>query len=72
MVKVALVFGVIAFFEVPGLIRSRLWRELAVFSFFWLAGLVLAGILAAGGAIPNPNRAVEAVVDAATHLLKRR
>ncbi|MGE5554215.1 MAG: hypothetical protein ACM3XZ_09935 [Betaproteobacteria bacterium] len=70
MIGVAITFGLMAVSEVPGLIRSRLWGELAVFSFFWLWGLAMALVLAAGGQIPNPNQAVEAAVTGVGRLLQ--
>ena len=70
MVGVALVFGLMAVSEVPGLVKSKLWGELAVFSFFWLLGLVMAVVLMLGGKIPNPNHAIEALVKGVGNLLK--
>lgn len=64
MATVGIIFALMALAEVPGLIRSRLWGELAVFTFFWLSGLAMAVVLTAGGDIPNPNHAVEWAVTA--------
>jgi NADH:ubiquinone oxidoreductase subunit 6 (subunit J) len=70
MVYVVIVFGLMAVSEAPGLIRRRLWGELAVFTFFWLLGLAMVLVLAAGGQIPNPNRAIEAAVEGAGKLFR--
>ena len=45
---IILVFGVIVYYEAPGLIRRKLWRELAVFLVVVLAGLALSITRATG------------------------
>ena len=49
------IFILIIFFEIPGLIRRKLWRELAAFSVFLTIGFVLSFLQVIGVKIPSPN-----------------
>ncbi|WP_273484869.1 hypothetical protein [Desulforamulus ruminis] len=61
IILIVLAFGVIVFLEVPGLVKKKAWRELAVFSFFLILGFTLALLQVMGVALPNPNHAIEAL-----------
>ena len=52
IILVILGFGLIAAFEAPLLIRRQYWRELAVFSFLILVGLLLTILLTLGVELP--------------------
>lgn len=52
--------GIIAF-EAPGLIKKKMWRELAAFSFFLILGMVLSFGQVLNLPLPNPARGIEAV-----------
>lgn len=56
-----LVFAVIIAFEVPGLVRKKMWRELTAFSVLLLMGMILSFGQALKLPLPNPTRGIEAV-----------
>ncbi len=57
----ALVFIAIIAFDVPGLVRKKMWRELAAFSVLLLIGMVLGFGLVLELPLPNPTKGIEAV-----------
>ncbi|MBF7082417.1 hypothetical protein IT084_05415 [Desulfallas sp. Bu1-1] len=59
VVLLVLVFLGIIWLEVPGLVRKKMWRELAAFAVFLLIGMALSIPQALGIELPNPNRPIE-------------
>ena len=45
-------FVMLAFWQIPSLIRKRWWRELICFAVFWLVGLTLSLMIAMGITLP--------------------
>ncbi|MBO8137252.1 MAG: hypothetical protein H0Z40_03850 [Desulfotomaculum sp.] len=60
-VLLIIVYTAIISIEVPGLIKKKLWRELAVFSFLMLVGMIFGFGVALDLPVPNPISALEAV-----------
>mgnify|MGYP000268292324 CR=1 FL=1 len=69
-VLVLLVFGIIALFEVPPLVKKKMWRELAAFSAYLALGLALSLPQALGLKVPNPTKAIEALFKPVSELLR--
>jgi len=63
-----MVFIGIVFFEVPGLIRKKYWRELTVFSFFLLLAFILSLLQTIDVKIPSPMKGIQYVVKDLLHL----
>lgn len=42
MIIMLLIYAFIGFFQVPGLIKEKHWRELIVFSIFYTAAFILS------------------------------
>lgn len=59
IVLLILVFVAIIWMEVPGLVKKKMWRELASFSVFILMGMALSVPQVLGLAVPNPNNFIE-------------
>lgn len=51
---IVLAFGLIAFYEVPGILQRGQRRDLLAFSILLLTGLVLSMLYQAGVVLPNP------------------
>ena len=64
------IFILIIFFEIPGLIRRKLWRELAAFSVFITIGFVLSFLQVIGVKIPSPNDGITFLVETVSKMLK--
>ncbi|MBM7854536.1 hypothetical protein JOC37_000909 [Desulfohalotomaculum tongense] len=62
-------FGAIIAFEVPKLIKEKMWRELAVFSVMILLAVVLSFGLILDLLLINPVSALEAVFTPITQYL---
>lgn len=60
-VLLIIVYTAIISIEVPGLIKKKLWRELAVFSFLMLVGMIFGFGVALDLPVPNPISVLEAV-----------
>ncbi len=65
-----LLFIGIILFEVPGLVKKKMWRELAAFSVFLAIGMALSIPQALGATLPNPMKAIEALFGPLAELLK--
>ncbi|KJS12325.1 MAG: hypothetical protein JL56_12930 [Desulfotomaculum sp. BICA1-6] len=52
--------GIIAF-EVPGLVRKKMWRELAAFSVLLVIGMIYSYGQVLDIPLPNPTKGIEAV-----------
>jgi len=61
-------FGAIALYEVPGLVREKLWRELAAFTSVWLVAFSLSLLLMLGVKLPSPTEGIEYVIKQAAQL----
>ena len=61
---------VIILFEVPGLVKKKMWRELAAFSVYLWIGIALLIPQALGIKLPNPTKAIEALFKPLSELLK--
>jgi len=58
---IVVLFLVLVFYQVPGMIRRGLWGELAAYAFFWVLGLTVAVAMALGMKVPNPTHGIEFV-----------
>jgi len=70
IVLLLLLFAGIILFEAPGLIKRRMWRELAAFFVYLAIGLTLSVPQALGIKLPNPTKAIEALLKPVTEFLK--
>jgi hypothetical protein len=70
IVLLLVLFAGIILFEVPGLIKKKMWRELVAFSVYLLIGMALSIPQVMGLKLPNPNRAIEALFEPLSELLK--
>lgn len=70
VVLLILLFIGIALFEVPGLVKKKMWPELAAFSVFLLIGMCLSIPQVLGVKMPNPNKAIEALFMPIAEMLK--
>ncbi len=61
-------FAAIAAINLPGMIKKKLWRELAVYSLFFLAVFTLAVLMALGIKVPSPIKAIQAFYRDILHL----
>jgi predicted tellurium resistance membrane protein TerC len=61
IILLAVILIVIAAFEFPGLVKKKMWRELAAFSVLLLIGAALSFGQALKLPLPNPTRGIEAV-----------
>lgn len=66
-----LVFITIIAFEVPGLVRKKMWRELTAFSVLLLIGMILSFGQALKLPLPNPTRGIEAVFRPVSEFLEK-
>ncbi|AHF06467.1 hypothetical protein [Desulfitobacterium metallireducens] len=55
-------------FEVPGLIRDKSWRELAVYTFLMSIAFMLSLLLTLNITVPNPVRDTQYFVKNLLHL----
>ncbi|HHV79933.1 MAG TPA: hypothetical protein GXX40_10060 [Firmicutes bacterium] len=65
-----LAFIAITLFEVPSLIKKKMWGELAAFSVYLLIGMALTIPQALGIRLPNPTKTIEALFRPLAELLK--
>ncbi len=65
-----LAFIGIILFEVPGLIKKKMWRELAAFSLYLSIGMALSIPQVLGIILPNPSKAIEVLIKPISELLK--
>lgn len=66
---IVLFIGIILF-EAPGLVKKKMWRELAAFSVYLSIGMALSIPQVLGIKIPNPNIALEALLKPLSKFLK--
>ncbi|RKL61673.1 hypothetical protein DXT63_15560 [Thermoanaerobacteraceae bacterium SP2] len=65
-----LLFAGVVLMEVPGMVKNKMWRELAVFFIFLVVGMGLSIPQVLGLKIPNPTKAIEAIFKPLSDLLK--
>ena len=70
IILVVLAFIGIILFEAPGLVKKKMWRELAAFSVYLWIGMALSIPQALGIKMPNPTKAIEALFKPISELLK--
>jgi len=70
IVLLIMVFIGIILFEAPGLIKKKMWPELAAFSLYLSVGMALSIPQALGITLPNPTKAIEVLVKPISELLK--
>ncbi len=70
IVLLIIVFIGIVLLEVPGLIKQKMWRELAAFSFYLFIGMALSIPQVLGIILPNPSKAIEVLIKPVSELLK--
>ncbi len=70
IVLLIMAFIGIVLFEAPGLIKKKMWRELAAFSLYLSIGMALSIPQVLGITLPNPTKAIEALVKPISELLK--
>lgn len=70
IVLLILLFAGIILFEVPGLVKKKMWRELAAFAVYLAIGMGLSIPQTLGVKLPNPTRAIEALFKPILELLK--
>lgn len=65
-----IIFTAIIWFEVPPLIKKKMWGELIVFSVLMTLGMFLSIAQTVGVKLPNPTKGIEAIFKPITDLLK--
>jgi len=63
IVLLLIAFAVIAWLEVPGLVKKKMWRELVVFSIYLSVGMALSIPQVLGISPPNPGIAIESIYE---------
>lgn len=61
-------FLVIAYANVPEMLRKKRWKDLAVYSLFFLAALTMGILLALGVEIPSPIAGTQYIIKDLLHL----
>lgn len=62
--------GIIAF-EAPGLIKKKMWRELAAFSVLLIIGMIYSYGQVLNLPLPNPTKGIEAVFKPVSQYLEK-
>lgn len=70
IVLLLMFFSGVILFEAPGLVKKKMWRELAAFSGFLLVGMVLSFLQTLGISFFNPSGFIEKVFKPVAELLK--
>ena len=65
-------FTSIALIDIPGILRKKLWGELAIFSILLVIGFTLSLLQVIGVKLPNPNRSIESLINWCFHKIVRR
>ena len=68
VILLILVYVVIAFFQIRVLVRERYWRELATFSFFYIAAFTLSMLYGLGIDIPSPILGIKSLFEDVLYL----
>ncbi len=67
-VAVAVVYVLVAWFEVPGLVQRRLWGELRAFLVLDVLAMVLSILYALDVPLPNIIRGMQYLIEDVLHL----
>lgn len=70
IVLLLILFTGIVLFEVPGLVKKKMWRELVVFSVYMVFGASLSILEVLQIEVLNPAKVIEALLKPLTDLLK--
>ncbi|MCG1011045.1 hypothetical protein JT739_00340 [Tepidanaerobacter sp. GT38] len=70
IILVILIFIIIAFLQIPGLIEQKLWRELTAVSVFLVIGFALSLLQVIGVKIPSPNQGILILAEIISDILK--
>lgn len=70
IVLLIMLFIGIVLIKVPGLVKKKMWRELVAFSVYLCIGVALSIPLVLGVELPNPTRAIEALVKPVSEWLR--
>ncbi len=70
IVLLIIAFIGIILFEVPGLIKQKMWRDLVAFSIYLFIGMALSIPQVLGIILPNPSKAIEVIIKPVSELLK--
>ncbi|MDF9408400.1 MAG: hypothetical protein A4E52_01311 [Pelotomaculum sp. PtaB.Bin013] len=71
IILVLLAFALIIWLEVPGLVRKKMWRELAAFSVFLVIGMALTIPQVYGIRPFKPNAPIEALFKPLADFLRK-
>lgn len=63
MLIVVIIYIAVAIIQIPGLVKKKLWKDLVVFSLFYIAAVVLSSLFALGVEIPSPMKGVQYVIE---------
>ena len=58
-----LIFVLMAFVQIPGLIKKKYWKELIAFSFFYMAAFTVSLLYVLDITIPSPIKGVKYVIE---------
>ena len=64
------IFAAIILFEVPPLIKNKMWGELIAFSVLMFIGMFLSIAQTVGIKLPNPTKGIDAIFKPLADLLK--
>lgn len=67
----SLVFIAIIAYEAPGLIKQKMWRELAAFGVLLIIGMVYSYGQVLNLPLPNPTKGIEAVFKPVSQYLEK-
>lgn len=64
-----IVFAGVIFFEVPRMVKDKMWRELAVFSGLMVPGMSMAVMAVMNIKTPNPTKLLNALFNPISDLI---
>ena len=67
----SILFIAIIAFEVPGLLRKKMWRELAAFSVLLLLGMLYSFGQALEVPLPNPTRGIMTIFEPVSLIIEK-
>ena len=59
IVPIVLAFALIAFLQVPKMVKNKYWRELVFYGLFFMAGFTLTLLMYLGVKIPSPAQGMK-------------
>lgn len=72
MVLLIILFIAIVLFEVPKLVKQRMWGELIAFSIFMIIGMFLSISISLDMRIINPAKGMEAVFSPISNMIREK